>query len=498
MSVDARKEVTPPCQKIDQAMGVLTLAIINVAAVLSVRNYPMMAEFGWASVGWYIVGTILFLIPISLAGAELASCWPEGGGLYAWVKQAFGERVGFVALFCQWSNNLVWYPLVLAFIVSTFAFEFTPSLKDNPYYIMTLMLLTLWGTTAIGFFGTRVATRVSNTGVIFGSIFPTAIIIIFGTWWMITTSASALPEFTVLSLLPIPCPATIPYFSTVILLFTGMEMAGFHALSTKNPQKDYPRAIAISAVIILLCTILGTLAIASVVPHSQLIFDTGVMQALQFFFTASTVSWIVTPIAALITLGGVSLLVAWLIGPAQGLYIAAKEGALPPFFHRKNRYGAPVAILLIQATVGSCIVPVYLMLFGVTPVARNLAFTLLTAVTCEVLCIVYFLLFAALIKLRYSQPNVSRPFKIPGGKLGAWLVAGTGMFGLIFAFIVGVWPTTSLITPPAYCALVLGITLILVLPTFVLLRFKKPGWVVTGYTPTNTTTPTQSTTLSDE
>ena len=59
-------------------LGVFALAMINVAAVLSIRNFPSMAEFGWSSIGWYIIGTILFLIPISLAGAELATGWPEG------------------------------------------------------------------------------------------------------------------------------------------------------------------------------------------------------------------------------------------------------------------------------------------------------------------------------------------------------------------------------------------------------------------------------------
>ncbi|MDD1655701.1 MAG: amino acid permease, partial [Methanomicrobiales archaeon] len=79
-------------QEKKKILGVFTLAMINVAAVLSIRNFPSMAIYGWECIGWYIIGTILFLIPISLAGAELATGWPEGGGVYAWVKQAFGEK----------------------------------------------------------------------------------------------------------------------------------------------------------------------------------------------------------------------------------------------------------------------------------------------------------------------------------------------------------------------------------------------------------------------
>ena len=153
-------------------LGVFALAMINVAAVLSIRNFPSMAEFGWSSIGWYIIGTILFLIPISLAGAELATGWPEGGGVYAWVKQAFGEKGGFIAIFCDWSNNLVWFPTVLAFIASTLAFAITPTLADNPIYMLSVMMIVFWGTTAIAYFGPEVTAKFSNVGVILGSIVP--------------------------------------------------------------------------------------------------------------------------------------------------------------------------------------------------------------------------------------------------------------------------------------------------------------------------------------
>ena len=81
-----------------KVLGIFALAMINVAAVLSIRNFPSMAEFGWSSIGWYIIGTILFLIPLSLAGAELATMLSDkGGGVYAWCKEAFGTKGGFVA-----------------------------------------------------------------------------------------------------------------------------------------------------------------------------------------------------------------------------------------------------------------------------------------------------------------------------------------------------------------------------------------------------------------
>jgi glutamate:GABA antiporter len=93
-----------------KTLGVFALAMINVAAVLILRNYPSMAVYGWSSIGWYVIGTIAFFIPLTLAGAELATGWPKGGGVYAWVKEAFGEASGFIAVFCEGRTTRCGFP----------------------------------------------------------------------------------------------------------------------------------------------------------------------------------------------------------------------------------------------------------------------------------------------------------------------------------------------------------------------------------------------------
>ncbi|MFA5331867.1 MAG: amino acid permease [Methanoregula sp.] len=452
-------------------LGVFALTMINVAAVLSIRNFPSMAEFGWSSIGWYVVGTILFLIPISLAGAELATGWPEGGGVYAWVKKAFGDKGGFVAIFCEWSNNLVWFPTVLAFIASTLAFAITPDLAQNSWYLFSVMMIAFWGTTAIAYFGPDITAKFSNAGVILGSIIPIAIIIFFGIWWVITGAPTALPAFSLGAMIPEINLATVPFFATIILMFAGMEMAGFHALETRDPQKDYPKAMAFSALIIFFCSVFATLAIAFVIPTAKLNLASGVMQAIQYFFDATNLPWLVAPMAVLITIGGVVLLAAWLIGPAKGLGVVALDGNMPPVFNKHNKYGSPVAILVTQALIGSVISLLYVFLPSV-----NQAYWILSAMTTELLCIVYVLVFAALIKLRYSKPDHPRSFRIPGGKAGIWIVGGLGGIGVVFAFIVGLMPPAFFTNVPVYVGSVLLGTFLLAVPPLVFIRLKKPSW----------------------
>jgi amino acid transporter len=470
MSEDAAGKTSAlPSKKV---LGLFALAMINVAAVLSIRNFPSMAIYGWSCIGWYILGAVVFLIPISLAGAELATGWPEGGGVYAWVKQAFGEKGGFVALFCEWSNNLVWFPTVLSFTASTLAFALTPSLASNPWFMFSVMMIVFWGTTAIAYFGEEASTKFSNVGVILGSIIPSTLIIGLGLWWLGSGQKIVIPHFTLAQTVPTINLSTLPFFATIVLLFAGMEMAGFHALETRNPQRDFPRAMALSAIIIVICTVLATLAIAIVIPASQLSLASGVMQAIQYFFDAAGIAWLVGPMALLITLGGVVNLAAWLIGPAKGLGIVADEGNMPPLFNKTNKYGAPVAVLLIQALIGSVISLLYVFLPSV-----NQAYWILSAMTVELLCIVYILVFAALIKLRYSQPDTPRPFKIPGGMIGIWIVGGLGLFGTVLSFIVGLMPPSYFTNWVVYVSSVLLGTFILAVPPLIFLKFKHPGWL---------------------
>lgn len=457
-----------------KALGVFALAMINVAAVLSLRNYPSMAVYGWSSIGWYLIGTISFLIPLTLAGAELATGWPKGGGVYAWVREAFGEKLGFIAIFCEWSNNLVWFPTVLAFIASTFFYAFNPNLANNNTLMFIIMMVAFWGTTIISNMGESVSSKFGSFGVIAGSIIPAILIIVLGIFYPLTGEPLQLPAFSIAETVPTINLSTLPFIATVVLLFAGMEMAGFHALEVRNPQTDFPKAMAISAFIIFILTVLGTLAIAFVVPVDQLNLAAGLMQAFQAFLEAFNITWLLAPLAILVAVGGLATLASWLAGPALGLGVVADEGLMPPIFQRRNKAGAPTGVLILQAVLGTLVSLLYIFIPSISA-----AYWILSALTVLLLCIVYLLVFAALIKLRYSQPDVPRAFKIPGGIAGVWIVGGLGLLSSGFTFLVSLLPPgDSGISTFTYAIVMIIGTAILALPPLVFLALKKPSWKI--------------------
>jgi glutamate:GABA antiporter len=456
-----------------KTLGIFALAMINVAAVLSLRNFPSMAEYGWSSVGWYLIGTILFLIPLSLAGAELATGWPKGGGVFAWVREAFGERWGFLAVWCEWSENLVWFPTVLSFIAATFAYCINPTLGSDPWFLFFVMLGVFWGITILNFFGARASSIFGTIGVIAGTIIPTILLIALSIFY-ITTGKPMQIEFTPAALLPDVNLGTLPFIATVILLFAGMEMAGYHAMETRNPKRDFPRAIFLAALIIFVSTVIGTLAIAFVVPSTQINLAAGLMQAFVEFFNVFNMGWMIGPIAFLTAFGALALLSTWVLGPAKGLGEVAARGNLPPIFQKDNRFGAPVAVLVIQAVIGS----LFSLLFIFLPSVSG-AYWILSAMTVEVLCIMYILIFAAVIRLRYTQPDTPRAYKIPGGKAGIWIIAGAGLLACLFTFIIGLFPPSTIKTGDVtlYFVIISVGTILLVCPPFIFLLFKRKSWL---------------------
>lgn len=406
--------------------------MVSTAAVLSVRNLPSMAVEGWPLIFWYVLATVLFLAPLALVAAELASTWPKEGGVYDWVAEAFGPRSGFMAVWSIVVQNLPWYPTVLAFVAVSLAFGFDPALENNRPFVVGVMIVTFWVITLIGLRGPAVAARVTSFGTLFGAIVPALVLILAGMAWIAAGKPLALPPLTLARLLPSWDLSRIPFISSLLLAFTGLEVSGYYALSVRNPQRDYPKAMLLSLLTIAGLSIFATLAIAITVPVGKISLSGGMVQTFGVVFGEFHVGWL-TPVLALLTaLGAIAGMLAWLVGPLLSLSSISHHGLLPPIFGKLNARQAPVAILLWQA----CIVTIIAAAFALVPKVND-AYWILSATSTVLLTFYYLPIFAAVIRLRYTQPNAVRPFRIPGGTLGVWFVAGSGFLATAFAVTVG-------------------------------------------------------------
>lgn len=418
-----------------RVLSVFSLVMINVIAVDSIRTLPMAASYGFALISLYIIAALLFFIPTALITAELATTWPEKGGLYAWVKTAFGPKWGLCVVYLQWIYNVVWYPTILTLIASTIAYLVNPTLVENAVFMTCVVLATFWGCTLLNFFGMRLSSNISTFGSIIGTLGPMLLIILLAIAWL---KQGNTPEINmhVSNVLPkIKSISEIVFFSQIVYSLLGLEMSAVHALEVKNPKKDFPKALLISAVIILLSLILASLAVAVVVPANKLSNLTGIIQAFSLFSEEFEIAWFGPFIAGAILIGGICAVATWIIGPTKGLFAAADDGLLPAFLAKTNRYGVPYMMLLAQGIICSLLTLVYVLL----PTIEG-AYFLLSAMAAQLSLLMYAILFCAAIRLRYSHANTPRPFKIPGKNWGMWLVAGSGVLISSFVVLLGFVP----------------------------------------------------------
>lgn len=456
-------------KKITKILSAFSLSMIAVSAIVSLRNLPLAAEYGLGSIFFYVVAGLAFLIPTALVAAEMSTAWPKKGGLYVWVSEAFGHRYGFLATWLEWVMNTVWNPTALSFLAATFAYIVNPALVNDRTFMVSVMLIVFWGATFANFFGMKASSLISSIGVIIGTLIPGFFIIILAIIWLSLGNLSQI-SFSIENVIPDLRFDNCVFFAGVLLGLAGMEVAAFHASEVKNPKVDYPKAIFYATILILVIFIFGTLSIAIVVPAKKISLVAGLMEAVDNFLDPFHLKWLTKVFGGAIILGALAMISTWIAGPSQGLLATAEHGDLPPVMRKQNKKGMPVVILVIQAVIASLFSLVFLLMPNV-----NASYWILTALTAQLTTLIYLLMFSAAIYLRYSQPKKPRPYKIPGGNVGMWIVAGLGILASLFALFIGFVPPAQLEIGNLFfyeAFLILGI-LILSLPPFILAKFRK-------------------------
>lgn len=447
-------------------MSLFSLVLLIVAAIDSIRNLPATAIFGSSLLFFFIFSAIVFLIPISLVAAEFTSRYVEKGGVFHWVRHAFGEKTALIAIWLQWINTLVWYPTILSFIAGTAAYLFDPALAQKRGFLVIVILIVFWGLTFLNLRGIHVSTRINSICGIIGLLIPMCFLILLGVLWIVKGNPIQV-QFTAENIFP-SFSESQNWISLVAIMasFLGMELAGVHVGDIRDPQKNFPKAMGVSVLILLSTIVLGALSIAIVIPQKEIRLVDGVMQTFTQFLTAFHIPWVVPILTVLIIVGSVGGMINWLISPAKGLLQAAEHGFLPPFFAKKNAHDVPVRLLIVQALLVSLFCAAFLLMPSI-----NAFYWFLTALSTELYMLMYILLFASALKL--GRPQEAYSYRIPKGTRR--LTCVVGLLGCLLTLIVGYFPPEDIDAGSGlrYALLIASGNIILITPAFLLCFYKK-------------------------
>ena len=457
-----------------RVLSIFVLAMLNVSIMASLRNLPLVAEYGLGAVSYFFIVALLFLIPCALVSAELATGWPKEGGVYIWVKEALGQRWGFAAVWIQWAHSLSWYPVILSFVATTLAYVISPGLEKNEYYVLAIILFSFWGMTLLNYLGIRTSSLFSTIGVIVGTILPGLFIIGLGVSWVLKGN----PLQTSLALADIiPRPDNVNnlvFLAGMFLAFAGLEVTGAHAADVINPQRNYPKSIMLAAIITFVIFMLGSLSIAIVIPKSEISLVSGLMEAFKTFFANYNLTWILPIMGVLLIIGAVAEVNSWIIGPIKGLYATSKHGDLPPVFQKLNKRGIPTNLLLFQGIIVTIASFVFLKMPSLST-----SYWVLSALSAQSYLVMYILMFISVVKLRYSKPKVERAYRIPYKNKGVWIVSIAGILSSLFAIFIGFFPPAQLKIGNHLVyelILIVGLFVMCGIP-FIIYQYRKPHWV---------------------
>ncbi len=422
-------------------ISVFTIVMISVIAVDSLRSIPISAQYGFSLVFYYLLAGLVFLIPSALVSSELASSLPKTGGLYIWIREAFGDNWASFVIWLQWIYNICWYPTILALLAASLVYPYAPSLVDNKFYMLSTILVLYWATTWINMQGLQASTLLSRLTAVIGTILPMIGITILAFYWLAQGHTPVI-SFSIDTFLPeLDKTDNWIFLSSILYSLLGIEISAYHAQDVINPQKNFPRALMYSVIIILTTIIFSSLAVAIVIPEKILKTNliSGMLDAFSIFFNTLGLSYLLPIVCLLIVIGTLGSVGAWLIGPSKGLMVAAEDGHLPVYLSKKNAKGAPQNILITQGIIFSLLSTAYIFMPNV-----NSAFFILSILTTQLALFGYIFMFLAVIKLRIVRPNMKRPFTIPGGKIGLYTTTSLGISSCVIAISLSFLPPSDI------------------------------------------------------
>ncbi len=435
-----------------------------IAILAGVSNAPTVALAGPQGIALTLIAALVVLVPTGIISAELGSGWPHDGGVYLWVREAFGPRLGFLAVFLQWAMQMINTPTALSGVAAIAAYSFAPSLRSNNWYIFAVIVAIIWAQVWLNMLGVRNVGRYATIGTFLAAFLPSVLVIILAAVFLGRGNA---PQATFDLATMIPDFGNIAGLSLLIgaiNAFLGIELAAYFIRRLKNPKKSYPMALFVGAIVTVVLLVIVSVGIMVAVPEKNINVLNGIIESISYMFKDFGITWITPIVAALMTVG-------WLVrgtntqyAVATGMLAAARYGHLPKAATRVNRKSSPITMLIVQGTVISLIGAVYVIVPNVQQ-----AFYMLFVLAVSIYLVMYLLMYASAIKLRYSQPDVERTIKVPGGMVGMWIVAGGGFAVTVFTLIIGFVPPAQLF-PGSGGAITLwliaggGLVLFIVLP----------------------------------
>ncbi len=426
--------------------------LMAVVVVLVVESTASSAAIGPSQFFWWIFLLIFFFLPYGLISSELGTSYDGEGGLYDWVKKAYGRRAGGRVAWYYWINYPIWMVSLAILFTDTGAQIF--GLDISTFGLVIIQLLFIWVVCFISLSKISDAKWILNSAA-FMKAFIMISLGVLGIYTAVTQGVAN--EFTFETMKPTFDSASLAFLSVLIFNFMGFEVVASMAPEMDNPQKDIPKALVLGGILIAAFYMIGAFGMSVAIPTSEISPDAGLIDS---FMSLTTSNLFVTIIGLMFMYTLASNLISWAYGVNYVAMYCAEDGALPKVFASKRKKNdMPLGAVLVNGILAS-------VLIIIIPFINNAdVFWSFFALNVVTLLAAYLYMFPAFLKLRKIDPDHERPFKVKGSMTFISLITYIPFLLIIVTVLLTLFPIPDLLSGgmssfmevlPSYIPLIIG------------------------------------------
>jgi glutamate:GABA antiporter len=440
----AAAELLAEKRKLRKSLFRWDLIFFTVSAIVALDTLGAVSSQGAQAIFWLAVSAVTFLIPYGLLTAELGTAFPVEGAAYEWVRLAFGHLAGAVTAVMYWISNPVWLGGTLAVTaiaaLDTFWGKPFGGIANLGWLEFVVGFLFIWIAVTWNILSLRYMKWVPNLG----SIVRLSLLAVFAIL-VVVTLIQGKAQGSLSGWQPTGS-VFVSVIGVLVFAWVGFELSTNASEEMDDPQRDVPRMVLGSGIISAVAYAVPIIGVILVVSSKNLTnvgsFVAGYQTVVGNVLGGTGANVLNGLVGAAIVFSLLTSGTVWLMGSDRMMAIGALAGSGPKRLGRfSKRFGTPVPV-----NVTSGILATLFLLASVTVnhvyANGNIAalFGVVLSLAISATTFSYIFIFPALVVLRYKYPNAKRPYRVPGGMVGVWIVMLLTWFYAVAATVFSVWP----------------------------------------------------------
>lgn len=411
-----------------KVLGFWDLTLFSFCAIFGVEAIATSAAIGPSAISWWLICIIGYFLPFGLIAAELGSTYPEQGGIYVWIKKGLGKKWAARSTWYYWVSLPLWVPAIYIAIAEIVGHMFFPNM--SLWAQILLGIIMIWVAVGINLCPLRVSKWVPNFGTL------TRLIVIIG---MIATAVIYFfkngrfaNEINFTNIMP-DLNAAIVFIPIIIYNLEGCELISAASGEMKNPARDIPKAVILSAIAIASLYLITTFAVWVVIPISKINVASGILQVFTITFSGHWMQQVITVVLGLFISSTLfAEIVAWNLGMNRTVAEAANNGELPKILGKMTKNMAPIGASIVSGIISTVVIIIY----GFIAKNSGELFWHVVSFSLVVGLFSYLMLFPSFIISRIKDRDILRPYRVPGPNWFAILLAVVAEVFILIALLV--------------------------------------------------------------